>query len=142
MKSPCADTSFRSATGTVTVEDEETLAQNNLTVYYSSVPESEKKNDAVVQMSFLEAKEYFETKNAEFAAPDPADFGVWIPGIPTLIGNALRVDSDNPVCPEWLSGLILDGIVAGVGAVLGFVPQMLVLFLMLALLRCHRRYQA
>ena len=122
------------ATGTVTVEDEETLAQNNLTVYYSSVPESEKKNDAVVQMSFLEAKEYFETKNAEFAAPDPADFGVWIPGIPTLIGNALRVDSDDPVCPEWLSGLILDGIVAGVGAVLGFVPQMLVLFLMLAFL--------
>ena len=85
-------------------------------------------------MSFLEAKEYFETKNAEFAAPDPADFGVWIPGIPTLIGNALRVDSDDPVCPEWLSGLILDGIVAGVGAVLGFVPQMLVLFLMLAFL--------
>ena len=122
------------ATGTVTVEDEETLAQNNLTVYYSSVPESEKKNDAVVQMSFLEAKEYFETKNAEFAAPDPADFGIWVPGIPTLIGNALRVDSDDPVCPEWLSGLILDGIVAGVGAVLGFVPQMLVLFLMLAFL--------
>ena len=122
------------ATGTVTVEDEETLAQNDLTVYYSSVPESEKKNDAVVQMSFLEAKEYFETKNAEFAAPDPADFGVWIPGIPTLLGNALRVDSDDPVCPEWLSGLILDGIVAGVGAVLGFVPQMLVLFLMLAFL--------
>ena len=122
------------ATGTVTVEDEETLAQNNLTVYYSSVPESEKKNDAVVQMSFLEAKEYFETKNAEFAAPDPADFGIWVPGIPTLISNALRVDSDDPVCPEWLSGLILDGIVAGVGAVLGFVPQMLVLFLMLAFL--------
>ena len=122
------------ATGTVTVEDEETLAQNDLTVYYSSVPESEKKNDAVVQMSFLEAKEYFETKNAEFAAPDPADFGIWVPGIPTLIGNALRVDSDDPVCPEWLSGLILDGIVAGVGAVLGFVPQMLVLFLMLAFL--------
>ena len=122
------------ATGTVTVEDEETLAQNDLTVYYSSVPESEKKNDAVVQMSFLEAKEYFETKNAEFAAPNPADFGIWVPGIPTLIGNALRVDSDDPVCPEWLSGLILDGIVAGVGAVLGFVPQMLVLFLMLAFL--------
>ena len=122
------------ATGTVTVEDEETLAQNDLTVYYSSVPESEKNNDAVVQMSFLEAKEYFETKNAEFAAPDPADFGIWVPGIPTLIGNALRVDSDDPVCPEWLSGLILDGIVAGVGAVLGFVPQMLVLFLMLAFL--------
>ena len=122
------------ATGTVTVEDEETLAQNDLTVYYSSVPESEKNNDAVVQMSFLEAKEYFETKNAEFAAPNPADFGIWVPGIPTLIGNALRVDSDDPVCPEWLSGLILDGIVAGVGAVLGFVPQMLVLFLMLAFL--------
>ena len=122
------------AVGSVTVEDEETLAQTDMKVYYSSVPDSEKKNEEVIQMSFLEAKEYFETKNAEFAAPDPADYGVWIPGIPALLGDALRVDSDDPVCPEWLSGLILDGIVAGVGAVLGFVPQMLVLFLMLAFL--------
>ena len=62
--------------------------------------------------------------------PDPADYGVWVPGIPVLIGNALEAAG----AAEWLSGLILDGIVAGVGAVLGFVPQMLVLFLMLAFL--------
>ncbi len=62
--------------------------------------------------------------------PDPADYGVWVPGIPVLVGNAL----ESVGCAEWLSGLILDGIVAGVGAVLGFVPQMLVLFLLLAFL--------
>ena len=62
--------------------------------------------------------------------PDPADYGVWVPGIPVLIGDAL----DAAGTPDWLNGLILDGIVAGVGAVLGFVPQMLVLFLMLAFL--------
>ena len=62
--------------------------------------------------------------------PDPAAYGVWVPGIPVLIGNLL----EKANAAEWLSGLILDGIVAGVGAVLGFVPQMLVLFLMLAFL--------
>ena len=62
--------------------------------------------------------------------PDPADYGVWIPGIPALVESAL--DAANAA--DWLKGLILDGIVAGVGAVLGFVPQMLVLFLMLAFL--------
>ena len=62
--------------------------------------------------------------------PDPVDYGVWVPGIPVLIGNALEAAG----AAEWLSGLILDGIVAGVGAVLGFVPQMLVLFLLLAFL--------
>ena len=62
--------------------------------------------------------------------PDPADYGVWVPGIPVLIGNGLEAANT----PDWLNGLILDGIVAGVGAVLGFVPQMLVLFLFLAFL--------
>ncbi len=62
--------------------------------------------------------------------PDPASYGVWVPGIPVLIESGL--DALN--CTDWLKGLILDGIVAGVGAVLGFVPQMLVLFLMLAFL--------
>ena len=62
--------------------------------------------------------------------PDPADYGTWIPGIPALIEKGL--DAVNAA--DWLKGLILDGIVAGVGAVLGFVPQMLVLFLLLAIL--------
>ena len=66
----------------------------------------------------------------EYAEPDPAAYGVWVPGIPVLVGNGLEAANT----PEWLNGLILDGIVAGVGAVLGFVPQMLVLFLLLAFL--------
>ena len=91
----------------------------------------------------LEDEETLEvtTESADYAAiqaaldaygtePDPADFGVWVPGIPVLVGNLL----EKANVADWLSGLILDGIVAGVGAVLGFVPQMLVLFLMLAFL--------
>ena len=61
---------------------------------------------------------------------DPAEFGVWIPGIPVVVGNWLEAAK----APEWQSSLILDGIIAGVGAVLGFVPQMLVLFFLLAFL--------
>ena len=61
---------------------------------------------------------------------DPAEFGVWIPGIPVVVDNWLEAAK----APEWLSSLILDGIIAGVGAVLGFVPQMLVLFFLLAFL--------
>ena len=109
------------------VEDEETLAISNMTVYYSEIPKNADE-DFTIGTTYLEAVEYFE-KNG-FEAPDPADYGVWVPGIPVLVENLL--DSVN--CAEWLSGLILDGIVAGVGAVLGFLPQMLVLFLMLAFL--------
>lgn len=67
---------------------------------------------------------------AEIEEPDPADYGVWVPGIPVLIEKGL--DAVN--CTDWLRGLIMDGIVGGVGAVLGFVPQMLVLFIFLAFL--------
>ena len=62
--------------------------------------------------------------------PDPADYGTWVPGIPVLVENALNAIH----CNEIVSSLVLDGIVGGVGAVLGFVPQMLVLFLLLAIL--------
>ena len=62
--------------------------------------------------------------------PDPADYGVFVPSIPALVEKGL--DAAN--CADWLKGLVLDGIVAGVGAVLGFVPQMLVLFFLLACL--------
>lgn len=61
---------------------------------------------------------------------EPSAYGVWVPGIPVLIEMGL----DAVSCADWLKGLVLDGIVAGVGAVLGFVPQMLVLFLLLAFL--------
>ena len=62
--------------------------------------------------------------------PSPDAYGIWIPGVPAVIESAL----DAMECAHWLKGLILDGIVAGVGAVLGFVPQMLVLFILLAFL--------
>lgn len=67
---------------------------------------------------------------AELEEPDPASYGVWVPGIPVLIQDGLEAIN----CADWLQGLILDGIVGGVGAVLGFVPQMLVLFIFLAFL--------
>ncbi len=70
------------------------------------------------------------TEAAALEEPDPADYGVWVPGIPVLIKSGLTAIN----CVDWLQGLILDGIVGGVGAVLGFVPQMLVLFLFLAFL--------
>lgn len=63
-------------------------------------------------------------------APATEDYGVWVPGVPVIVESGL--DAIN--CADWLKGLILDGIVGGVGAVLGFVPQMLVLFLFLAFL--------
>ncbi len=117
-----------SNTATIEVEDEETLALSDMTVYYDAVPDFDAENEEVVQMSYLDAVSYFEENG--FDEPDPADYGVWVPGIPVLIGNGLEAAG----AADWLSGLILDGIVAGVGAVLGFVPQMLVLFLMLAFL--------
>jgi len=62
---------------------------------------------------------------------DGFDFlGRWIPGIPVLVETGLVAAGT----PAWLNSLILDGIVGGVGAVLGFVPQILVLFLFLAFL--------
>ena len=117
-----------SDTATVDVEDEETLAVNTMTAYYDALPEDADKRDDVVQMTYVDAAAYLEANG--FEAPDPAGYGVWVPGIPVLIGNGLEAAGTA----DWLSGLILDGIVAGVGAVLGFVPQMLVLFLMLAFL--------
>ena len=116
-----------SASTTIEVEDEETLAMNDMTVYYDAIP-ADADEETTVSMSYLDAVTYFEENG--FDEPDPADYGVWVPGVPVLIGNALEAAG----AAEWLNGLILDGIVAGVGAVLGFVPQMLVLFLMLAFL--------
>ena len=112
---------------TIEVEDEETLAQNEMTVYYDAIPE-DADEESTVGMTYVDAVSYLEENG--FDEPDPADYGVWVPVIPVLIGNGLEAAGTA----DWLSGLILDGIVAGVGAVLGFVPQMLVLFLMLAFL--------
>ena len=103
---------------TYSVQDEETLE-------ITETPDTKK--------SALEeaVSNYLNTDYKEgYGAPDAATYGIWVPGIPVLIGNGL--DAIN--CADWLNGLILDGIVAGVGAVLGFVPQMLVLFILLAFL--------
>ncbi|MGN0171029.1 MAG: ferrous iron transporter B [Lachnospiraceae bacterium] len=112
---------------TVDVEDEETLAIDTMTVYYDTIP-SGAEEDTTVPMTYVEAVSYLGENG--FEEPDPADYGIWVPGIPPLIESVL--DAVN--CAEWLKGLILDGIVAGLGAVLGFVPQMLVLFIFLAFL--------
>ena len=112
---------------TIEVEDEETLARNEMTVYYDAIPKDADK-ETTVPMTYVDAVKY--VRENGFDEPDPADYGVWVPGIPVLIGNGLEAAGTA----DWLNGLILDGIVAGVGAVLGFVPQMLVLFLMLAFL--------
>ena len=69
-------------------------------------------------------------EEVEGSEPDPTEYGMWVPGIPVLVEQGL----DSIGCADWLKALILDGVVAGVGAVLGFVPQMLVLFLLLAFL--------
>ncbi|MGM9652187.1 MAG: ferrous iron transporter B [Eubacteriales bacterium] len=111
----------------VAVEDEETLAVDTWTAYYDAIPDGADE-EAVVPMTYLEAVAYFEENG--FEEPDPAAYGVWVPGIPVLVGNGLEAAG----AADWLRGLMNDGIVAGVGAVLGFVPQMLVLFLLLAFL--------
>ena len=98
---------------TYTVVDEETLEETVLTVLVL---------DTRAALATLEGY--------RFSEPAAEDFGVWVPGIPVLIERGL----DAIGCWGWLSSLILDGIVAGVGAVLGFVPQLLVLFIMLAFL--------
>ena len=116
-----------SNTATIEVEDEETLAISEMTAYYDAIPD-DADEESTVGMTYLDAVDYFEANG--FDEPDPADYGVWVPGLPVLIGSGLEAAGTA----DWLSGLILDGIVAGVGAVLGFVPQMLVLFLMLAFL--------
>ena len=115
------------ASATVDVEDEETLEISTLTAYYDTIPEDADEEETV-GMTFVDARDYFAENG--FEAPDPANFGVWVPGVPILIGGLL----EKANAADWLQGLVLDGIVAGVGAVLGFVPQMLVLFLMLAFL--------
>ena len=78
--------------------------------------------------AYEEAKDIIAASGGE--APDPSEYGIWVPGLPVIIGDALAsIDA-----ADWLTAFILDGIVAGVGAVLGFIPQMLVLFLLLAFL--------
>lgn len=102
-----ADAEAKNVVGTVEIRDDEGVLEEELSV------------DATAFATAFEAEE-----------PEPSDYGVWVPGIPTFVDTLLTKLN----CVDWLYGLIMDGIVGGVGAVLGFVPQMLVLFLMLAFL--------
>lgn len=105
------------ASVTYTVEDEETLATEDFEANKDDLKEA--------------IDNYLNTEYKEgYGAPDTYTYGIWVPGVPVLIENLL----DKINCADWLKGLILDGIVAGAGAVLGFVPQMLVLFFLLAFL--------
>ena len=113
------------------VSDDETLEVSSLTVYFDKIP-ADADEEETNAMTYKQAVAYFE-KNG-FEEPDPADDGVWVPGVPALLDNALLDEEGNARVPDWLYGLIQNGIVAGVGAVLGFVPQMLVLFFLLAFL--------
>ena len=97
---------------TYSVEDEETLETIDETATIEDY------NDALAAVERIGEE------------PDPANYGVFVPSVPALIESGL----DKVGAADWLKGLILDGIVAGVGAVLGFVPQMLVLFFLLAVL--------
>lgn len=103
---------------TYEIEDEETLAVEFIA--------GTSKADLRAAVSEYLNKEY----KQGYGAPDTSTYGVWVPGIPVLIEGLL----DKLNAADWVRGLVLDGIVAGVGAVLGFVPQMLVLFLLLAIL--------
>ena len=100
-------------TADYTLEDEETLDTEDVTYSYNELVDSVKVYEAY-----------------EGEEPDPAAYGVWVPSVPTVAESIL--DAIN--CADWLKSLLLDGIIGGVGAVLGFVPQMLVLFFLLAFL--------
>ena len=112
--SPAIIEAFNNGEFTYTVQDEETLEVSDPVEFTES--------DVVAAKAMVE--KYGEE------GPSPDAYGIWIPGVPAVIESAL----DAMECAHWLKGLILDGIVAGVGAVLGFVPQMLVLFFLLAFL--------
>ncbi len=112
LRSLAANYEGKSAEFPYTLVDEETLEETDETASFEDL------EDAIAMYEKYEG------------GVDPANYGVWVPGIPVLVENLL----DKANCADWLKSLILDGIIAGVGAVLGFVPQMLVLFLLLAFL--------
>jgi ferrous iron transport protein B len=105
---------------TYIVQDEETLATEEFPNTGKDVLE-----EAVSE--YLSTEEGYKS---EIGAPDPAAYGVWVPGIPVIAETIL----DKMNTADWLKGLIVDGIIGGVGSVLGFVPQMFTLFLLLACL--------
>lgn len=112
---------FETAAEEAGLDPEEATALTATAVFYDD-------NGVIEEELSVSYEDYMEAADVE--EPDPADYGIWVPGIPALLGNWLG----SIGTADWLQGLLLDGIVAGVGAVLGFVPQMLILFLFLAFL--------
>ena len=112
LKALAANYEGKNAEFPYTLVDEETLEETDKTASYKDI------SDAIAMYEKYEG------------GVDPSNYGVWVPGVPVLIENLL----DKLNCADWVKSLVLDGIVAGIGAVLGFVPQMLVLFLLLAFL--------
>lgn len=110
------------------------LTPENTQISYEVIDEETLDSEVFVANKKDLEKAIHEYTNVEykqaFGQPDTSTYGIWIPGIPVLVNEAL----EKLEVSGWLSGLINDGIVAGVGAVLGFVPQMLILFFMLAFL--------
>ena len=97
----------------------------------STLVDEETAEETPVTYNVVQLKEAISAlEKINYTEPDPSEYGLWMPGIPVLVEKGLNAIN----CWDWLQDLILNGIVAGVGAVLGFVPQMLVLFLFLSFL--------
>ena len=108
--------------------DEETVLLEDKAQVITTEAEIYDEEGNLTKTIFVDFNKFKEASKIE--EPDPSDYGVWVPGIPGIIETGL----DKLNCADWLKGLIIDGIIGGVGAVLGFVPQMLVLFIFLAFL--------
>ena len=126
-------------------EMEEVAAYEYLSGQYEEVQAILAANEAGESVAYLVDGDTGETTELEVtpetvaeaetvAEPDPHEYGTWVPGIPALVDKVLCDAEGNPRVSDWLYGLVMDGIIGGVGSVLGFVPQMLVLFLLLSIL--------
>ena len=102
----------------------DSLKDKNIAITY------DKKDDDTKEVSQVSVDYDAFREALEVEEPDPAEYGLFMPSIPSVVGDWL----DDINAEEWVKGLVLDGVIAGVGAVLGFLPQMAVLFLELALL--------
>ena len=109
---------------TIAAFDEEAQAKHAVATMEVEGDDGEVEEQAITFADYQAALEVEE--------PDPSDgsWGLWIPGLGAIIGNALEAADVAP----WLQSLVMDGIVAGVGAVIGFIPQMVILFLLLGFL--------
>ena len=115
---------YDDAQATIAAFDEDAQAKHAVATMEVEGDDGEVEEQAITFADYQAALEVEE--------PDPSDgsWGLWIPGLGAIIGNALEAADVAP----WLQSLVMDGIVAGVGAVIGFIPQMVILFLLLGFL--------